>query len=367
MNQSESARPSEKLRILYLAPGPQETSIEAKYTQSILLKLRDSGETVFFLPFAKGTRGWLRYFFSLLNQIPRCEVIHLNLTHARTFSGAIAPALILAKFFGKATALYILTPDSELLLNRWPRITGAILRFATLVIAPDDYLCELLRDIGASSINVTPIPEVLLERPKENRQIQPRIIVTDPFALPEGPPLYMQVFAHVKEKYPRTELTFCVDRSESLFRRRALESIEIVGVETVITGGAEDRLPEYLRHDVYLQTPGYDNSHLKLFEALGSGIPVVCSSSGGAPEFVADRVQAHLVESSDHVALAERIFELVEDPAAAVELAEAGHRRALELGNANPVKIWRRIYQALSQKSHRSDWLSESSLEPVHR
>lgn len=364
-NKNVQKLPSEKLRILYLAPGPEETSIEAKYAQAILSRLTDSGEKVFFLPFTKGAFRWLRYFFCLIKQVPRCDVIHLNLTRAGTFSSAIAPVLVLAKFFGKATALYIIMPDSELLIYRWPRITGSFLRLTSLVVAPDRYLCELVRDIGACAISAPSIPEFSVQRSAQSRQIQPRILVTDPFTSPAGFPLALQVFAHVKEKYPRTELTFCVDKSERHAHQRALESIEIPGVETVRANCALDRQTEFLRHDIYLQTPGFDNSHLKLFEALAAGIPVVSSNPGGVQEFVTDRIHAHVVDCDDHVALAERIIEVVEDPAAAAEVAASGRERARELGDVNPIKIWRQIYQALALRNYAQD--GELILEPVKR
>lgn len=363
MKQRNTMRASEKLRILYLAPGCEETSFEAEYSRSIALKLQDSGEKVCRLPFPRGAASWLSYFFGLIRQIPRSNVIHLSYTHAGTFSRAIAPALVLAKFFGKPTALYLLAPDSELLIYRW--ISGPFLRAASLVVAPDNYLCQLLKDIGAPAISVPPTPAILSQPPERVRQIQPRVLVTDPFALPEGPRLALQVFAHVKEKYPRTEMTFCVDRAERQLLNQS--NFDISGVETIHCECDEDRQKEFLRHDVYLQTPGYDNSHLKLFEALAAGIPVVSSNPGGVEEFVSDRIHAHVVDGGDHVALAERIIELVEIPAAGAELAASGFVRAQELGAANPAAIWRRIYDTLALHRSAPEMAGDMSLEPVKR
>ena len=73
---------------------------------------------------------------------------------------------------------------------------------------------------------------------------------------------------------------------------------------------------------------------LAALDAMRAGKPVVASRVGGLPEVVADGETGILVPPGDAVALAETLGSLLDDPARARALGEAGRRRAASLFSA---------------------------------
>jgi glycosyltransferase involved in cell wall biosynthesis len=64
---------------------------------------------------------------------------------------------------------------------------------------------------------------------------------------------------------------------------------------------------------------------------------VVATRVGGIPEVVEDGVNGFLVEPGDVAGLAERVGQLIADPALRVRLGEAGRARVMENFAAQPI------------------------------
>jgi len=79
---------------------------------------------------------------------------------------------------------------------------------------------------------------------------------------------------------------------------------------------------------VVYPTIGDEPYGLVPIEAMSCSRPIIASISGGIPETVVDGVTGYLVPRGDPAALANRIAELISDPAKARHLGAAGRRRA---------------------------------------
>ena len=93
---------------------------------------------------------------------------------------------------------------------------------------------------------------------------------------------------------------------------------------------AHDLLPAYHAAADLFASPavGQESFGIVLVEAMAAGLPVVCTDIPGYREVVRDGVEGVLVPSGNPAALAGAIARVLDEPALASALAEAGRRRA---------------------------------------
>ena len=90
---------------------------------------------------------------------------------------------------------------------------------------------------------------------------------------------------------------------------------------------------------------GLSNS---LLESMAAAVPVVATDIGGNPEVVLDGVTGLLVPPKDSTALARAICRILESPALAASMGQAGRRRVLEhFTNERMIENTQRIYEEL--------------------
>jgi len=94
--------------------------------------------------------------------------------------------------------------------------------------------------------------------------------------------------------------------------------------------GARDDVPELLRRaDLYVSASRTEGMSNALLEALGSGLPVVATRAGSAPDVVVDGGCGLLVPIDAPEALAEGLGRLLADPALRSRMGDAARRRAV--------------------------------------
>ena len=101
--------------------------------------------------------------------------------------------------------------------------------------------------------------------------------------------------------------------------------------EHVSFAGFRDDLPTLLAGwDVFVLPSLWEGFGLVLLEAMAAGRPVVASRVGPIPEVVVDGETGLLAEPGRPEALADALIRVLEDPALARRLGEAGRRRVAE-------------------------------------
>lgn len=71
---------------------------------------------------------------------------------------------------------------------------------------------------------------------------------------------------------------------------------------------------------------------LTLLESMAVGTPVVCTQVGGMPEYVVDGVSGFIVPPNDPAAIRERLLRILDDPALAARMGEAGAKHVQRFG-----------------------------------
>jgi glycosyltransferase involved in cell wall biosynthesis len=86
-----------------------------------------------------------------------------------------------------------------------------------------------------------------------------------------------------------------------------------------------ENLAEY---DLFLHPSRSEGQGIAVLEAMAAGLPVVASKVGGLNDLVAQQITGLLVPKEDHVALAEAIIWLIQNPSKRIEMGEMGYKRA---------------------------------------
>lgn len=96
----------------------------------------------------------------------------------------------------------------------------------------------------------------------------------------------------------------------------------------------DEKLPNlYRAADLFVFPSIYENMPFAVLEALASGLSVVTTRVGGIPEIIVDGVNGFLIEPYDSLRLAEQLIFLIENPALAFEVSQAGRRTVEEKFN----------------------------------
>ncbi|MGH7428016.1 MAG: glycosyltransferase family 4 protein [Candidatus Methylomirabilaceae bacterium] len=114
----------------------------------------------------------------------------------------------------------------------------------------------------------------------------------------------------------------------------ALESeVRLQGLEESVKflGWQEEIGSVMARWDVYAQPSLEEGFGLAVLEAMAAGLPVVASRVGGLPELVEEGRTGWLVPPANPAALAERLRQLLLDPAERHAFGEAGRARARDV------------------------------------
>lgn len=291
----------------------------------------------------------LRFFRELARIIRRHEVVFVQAGSEASIVGLALPVIVLARFFGRKVLLRLTSADIELLLDRRERFVIPILRQANQVVVGSRYLQKsLTRSRLHAAALAGPVKlDGLSHRVRE--RLQPRILMTAPLRLENNPLCALQAFRLVKQKYPRAELVVAGDgpmrRSlEMTVTAQRIYGVEFVSADHAQLAGLHDEC------DVYLNSSSVDETPAALVHAFASGLPVVVTDADGLLPMVRDRVSALIAPVNDHVGLADRIIELIENPELTATLSRAGAGEAQKYSWSRVRQDWVNTLTGLSQR-----------------
>ncbi len=145
-----------------------------------------------------------------------------------------------------------------------------------------------------------------------------------------GPDVLIDAMARVHARRPQARLVMVGHGDPTPYQRQA-EGLGLSGVVELRGAAAHDEVPALMRaFDVFCMPSVYDSETFGVaaVEAAASGVPVVATRVGGVPEAVEDGVTGLLVAPRDAAALAQALLALLDDPARARRMGEAGRRLA---------------------------------------
>lgn len=332
------------MHIGLVGPLPPPSGGMANQTLQLAKLLREEGATVELvqvnLPYRprwigklKGIRAVFRllpYLTLLWRSAARVRLFHVMANSGWSWHLFAAPAVWIARIRGIPVIINYRGGEADAFFDKAFSWIKPSLRRADAIIVPSGFLEGVFEKRGFSTSIVPNIIDLSRFRvgarfgssPKADF---PRIIVTRNLE-----PIYdnataLRAFHIVKHRFPAARLILAGSGPE----RQALEKLAAgLGMTDAVTFTGrvdnESMAALYDGADVMVNPSLADNMPISILEALASGVPVVSTGVGGVPYLVQHGITALLVPVQDPAAMADAILALLNEPARARQISEAG-------------------------------------------
>lgn len=356
------------LRVLIVAPSLDILGGQSRQAVRLMEGLkREPDLEIGFLPHNPRLPGVLRplqavkyvrtivttlfYLMLLLWRVRKYDIIHVFSASYYSYSLSAAPALFVARLFGKKSILNYRSGEAEDHLETW-RSAVPTARRASEIVVPSGYLVDVFARHGLHARAINNIVELERFSYRERSPLRPVFLTS---RLLE--PLYnvrcvLRAFAIIQERYPDASLTVAADgflraELEQLARDLELRNCEFIGFVKF------DEMPAlYDAADIYLSGTSIDNMPSSLTESMACGLNVVTTDGGGAiPYIMTHEVTGLIVNRNDHEALAREAIRLLNDNELALTLARNAHESSKKFTWAFIRREWLALYRNLVKEN----------------
>jgi glycosyltransferase involved in cell wall biosynthesis len=287
-------------------------------------------------------------FFFYLRKLDRengFDIIHLQNRFFVDFDMAAVYAKLKHKPFmmtihnarpvGISLPITVFGSAYDWLIGRWP------FALADRIIAVSEWVKYDIAKYHIDERKIVPVHNginVSEFRPSDATNVRRQYGIDGPMLLfvgrmitQKGLPYLIDAMPYVLEKYPGTKLLL-IGRGNALESLR--KKVKASGLErSIIFSGymSEEMLKEaYGTCDIFVLPSVWEVLPIAVLEAMSSSKPVVCTSAGGDAELVENGLNGYVVPMRDPKALAEKINELLDDPAKRARMGMASRKRAEE-------------------------------------
>ena len=260
------------------------------------------------------------YWLKLLATIPRFDVIHIFSASYFSFLLAPAPAIAVARMFGKRIVLNYHSGEAEDHLQRWSRTSIPMLKQCDEIVVPSAYLVRVFAKFGLPATAIFNVIDFGRLTFRERNTLRPMFLSNRNFEAHYGVDIVLRAFSLIQQRFPEASLKVAGDGPyrdalQQLAADLKLRNVEFLGMVD------RARMAElYNEADCFLNGSRIDNQPLSILESFASGLPVVTTNAGGIPDMVTHGVTGLMVEMDDHEALARSAIDLFEQPGLALRL-----------------------------------------------
>jgi glycosyltransferase involved in cell wall biosynthesis len=292
----------------------------------------------------------LLYWIKLLATIPGFDVIHIFSASYFSFLLAPAPAIIVAKLFGKKILLNYHSGEAEDHLQRWPRTSIPLLKRADEIVVPSAYLVRIFSKFGLPARAIFNVIDFSRFTFKQREVLRPVFLSNRNFETHYGVDVVLKAFAIVQKRFPQAVLKVagdgpCRDALHRLAAELKLRNVEFLGAVE-----HEQMAALYNETDCFLNGSRIDNQPLSIIEAFASGLPVVTTNAGGIPDMVTDGVTGMVVEMDDYESLASGAIELIQNPDIAARIVAEARKQCRQYTWEAVRNQWLTVYGAADYK-----------------
>lgn len=221
------------------------------------------------------------------------------------------------------------------LMRRYYRLA---VRCSSLIYTPSEHVARLVRGWGVPADRVQVIYNAI---PDSGLYGVDRAVLRAELRLPHGVPVLVSIARLTPVKGvdvaldalphlpPDCHFVVVGDGPQEAELRAQAAALGVADRVHFVGRQLHDDALRYLRAgDVFVLSSRTEGLSHVLLEAINTGTPAVASRVGGNPEIITDGVDGLLVPPDDPPALASAIRRLLDDPAFAERIAQAGYARS---------------------------------------
>jgi glycosyltransferase involved in cell wall biosynthesis len=293
------------------------------------------------------------YLLSLFIKLPRYDVVQVYAASYFSFVITPAPAVLIAKLYGKPVILHYHSGEAEDHLRRWPLTTRLVLRLADEIVVPSEFLVDIFARFGFRARAIFNLVDFSRCRFRERNPLRPVFITNRLLEPPYNIGCALRAFALIQQRYPEARLTVA---SHGWLRPQLEELARALGLRnTVFTG----RIPfhempaVYDAHDIYLNPADVDNMPGSITESFACGLAVVTTDAGGIPYILTHEETGLMVSINDHEAMAASAIRLIENQGLASRIIRNSHEKCLNYSWSQVSPNWIELYRKLAKSARR--------------
>ncbi len=287
------------------------------------------------------------YIMRLVRMIPNYNIIHVFSASYRAFIISTAPAILIAKYFGKKIVLNYRSGECRDHLLRQGWIAKPIMRLADRIVVPSEYLVRELADFDLEASHVYNLVDLSQFKYKPRERFSPQIIVARNLEKLYNIHASVRAFKLIKNKYPEARLTILGTGQNG---HEIRDFVKKEGVSDVFFAGRVERndiVRLYEEHDIFLNSSDIDNMPVSFLEAYSSGLAVVSTAAGGIPYMCKNGQTGLLVARNDHESLAREMLRIIEDDHLGKQLTTSARAECTKITWPSVREGWHRIYREL--------------------
>jgi glycosyltransferase involved in cell wall biosynthesis len=293
----------------------------------------------------------IMYIGLLLIKLPRFDVVQVFSASNFSFLISPAPAVLIAKLFGKPVILNYHSGQAEEHLRRYPRTAIPIIKLADRLVVPSNFLVDVFSKFGIRAEAIFNTVDFSCFKYRKRDSLRPILFANRNLESHYNVECALRAFALVQQQIPEARLIVAGDGSQRARLHAVASELELKNIEFVGAVPPEQMPAMYDSADIYVNSSDVDNMPLSILEAFACGLPVVTTDAGGIPYIVNDLETGVLVRRKDHQEMAGWIIRLLSDNALASKLASQAHGECRKYEWSAVSSQWHKLYYEMARQS----------------
>lgn len=270
----------------------------------------------------------VKSFRNLLRAIPEFDSMQFFYDGTSSFMKSILPVVLIARFYGKSTALFYY-PNQ--MADRIPRLHIRTMPLFEKVFVGSKYQQRELAKYHVSSESLLPPIDINTWPVRKIDSVLPHLLLCDENLSEAGILCELKAYLLVKQKYPRTTMTVLSNNQEYWSTMAGQFGLMLDAENFVNPNIIEEIVHAFVNADIYLNCSLVESAPLPLLAAMVSGLPVISFETYGARELIRSGENGILIEHNDYNHLADKIIDLTEQPELVAKISTESAKIRLSL------------------------------------